>query len=116
MKRFKLALRSDTGLRYVSTVATDEQTARQMVCAAECAPPCAVKWCKEDTRKYWIEKEITIFRKGDGYTEPVCSYERTIAGLRECKADLAEYRASGDSSGSYFRRYTQARHSLALPA
>lgn len=116
MKRYTIALKSDSGLVRISAVATDEQTAKEMVCAAECAPLSAVKWRKEDTRKYWIEREITIFRKGDGYIEPVCSYERTIAGLRECKVDLAEYRASGDSSGTYFRRYTHTRHSLALPA
>lgn len=47
MKRYKIALKSDTGLRYVSTYAENEERAKEIVCAAENAPLRAVKWSRQ---------------------------------------------------------------------
>lgn len=47
MNNYKLTLQSDRGEVIIKTSATDEQTARMIVCEAEGCPQCAIVKCEE---------------------------------------------------------------------
>lgn len=107
MKRYTITLKTDLGLRRISTVAENEDKAKQIVCAAESAPLSAVKSCKEILQKIKTLDIVALEWYGGKQPHPVTVCAKWLHDAQAFISDMGPTHAPGltldrkDSNGPY---------------